>query len=222
LTSDTALTALIVVTIATSSHLSHLRPPRGVRLQTVPGIGPIVALIILAEARDLRRFGCVSQFLKYCGLDLCTEQSGQSRGTTHLSKRGNVRLRYAFWMAGTVAIRTRQNSFRRKFDAYMRPDPAFQHTSSSFGADAPATPSSKPWLTLVGSTGGGFPSGMRQHHPTHASGCRVTFVGGGCKPAIRCRKVRGATKDLLMAIERRRPERAVSRPAFVNGIRGDD
>ena len=59
-----------------------------VRLQTVPGIGPILALIILAEARDLRRFGCVRQFLKYCGLDLCTEQSGQYRGTTHLSKRG--------------------------------------------------------------------------------------------------------------------------------------
>jgi len=95
-----------------------------VRLQTVPGIGPILALIILAEARDLRRFGCARQFLKYCGLDLCTEQSGQYRGTTHLSKRGNARLRYAFWMAGTVAIRMRQNSFRRKFEDYVRPDPA--------------------------------------------------------------------------------------------------
>jgi transposase len=95
-----------------------------VRLQTVPGIGPILGLIILAEARDLRRFGCVRQFLKYCGLDLCTEQSGQHRGTTHLSKRGNARLRYAFWMAGTIAIRMRQNSFRRKFEDDVRPDPA--------------------------------------------------------------------------------------------------
>ena len=80
-------------------------------------------MIILAEARDLRRFGCVRQFLKYCGFDLCTEQSGQFRGTTHLSKRGNARLRYAFWMAGTVAIRMQQNSFRRKFEDYIRPDP---------------------------------------------------------------------------------------------------
>jgi transposase len=63
-----------------------------VRLQTLPGIGPILALIILAEAGDLRRFGCARQFLKYCGFDLCTEQSGQFRGTTHLSKRGNARL----------------------------------------------------------------------------------------------------------------------------------
>ncbi len=93
------------------------------RLQKLPGIGPILAMIILAEARDLRRFGHARQFLKYCGFDLCTEQSGQFRGTTHLSKRGNARLRYAFWMAGTVAIRMQQNSFRRKFEDYIRPDP---------------------------------------------------------------------------------------------------
>lgn len=103
------------------SQLAH--QPDFVRLQTLPGVGPILAMIILAEARDLRRFGCARQFLKYCGFDLCTEQSGQFRGTTHLSKRGNARLRYAFWMAGTVAIRMQQNSFRRKFDDYIRPDP---------------------------------------------------------------------------------------------------
>ncbi len=93
------------------------------RLQTVPGIGPILAMLILAEAGDLRRFGHVRQFLKYCGFDLCTEQSGQFRGTTHLSKRGNARLRYACWMAGAVAVRMQQNSFRRKFEDYMRSDP---------------------------------------------------------------------------------------------------
>jgi len=97
--------------------------PDFVRLQTLPGVGPILAMLILAEARDLRRFGHVRQFLKYCGFDLCTEQSGQFRGTTHLSKRGNARLRYAFWIAGTVAIRMRENSFRRKFEEYIRPDP---------------------------------------------------------------------------------------------------
>lgn len=93
------------------------------RLQTIPGIGPILALIMLAEAGDLRRFSHVRQFLKYCGFDLCTEQSGQFRGTTHLSKRGNARLRYACWMAGAVAVRMQQNTFRRKFEDYVRPDP---------------------------------------------------------------------------------------------------
>lgn len=104
-----------------ATGLAHL--PDFHRLQTVPGIGPILAMIILAESRDLRRFGHVRQFLKYCGLDLCTAQSGQFRGSTHLSKRGNARLRYAFWMAGTVAIRMQQNSFRRKYEDYIRSDP---------------------------------------------------------------------------------------------------
>jgi len=93
------------------------------RLQTIPGIGPILALFILAEAGDLRRFSHYQKFLKYCGLDLSTEQSGQFRGTTRLSKRGNARLRYAFWMAGTIAVRARQNSFCQKFQDYIRRDP---------------------------------------------------------------------------------------------------
>src|SRR5205814_1032130 len=39
-------------------------------LRSVPGIGPIIALTILAEAGDLRRFHHERQFLKFCGLDL--------------------------------------------------------------------------------------------------------------------------------------------------------
>jgi transposase len=93
------------------------------RLRTIPGIGPISALTILAEAGDLRRFSHHRQFLKFCGLDLATEQSGQFRGLSRLSKRGNARLRAAFWMAASVAVRMRENSFRTKFERYMRSDP---------------------------------------------------------------------------------------------------
>jgi len=92
-------------------------------LRTIPGIGPILALIILAEAGDLRRFGHHRQFLKFCGLDLAKSQSGASRGRERLSKRGNARLRCAFWMAGTVAVRMRENSFREKYERYIRSDP---------------------------------------------------------------------------------------------------
>lgn len=93
------------------------------RLQTVPGIGPITALTILAEAGDMRRFSHYKKFLKYCGLDLSTEQSGRFRGITKLSKRGNSRLRLAFWVAATVAIRMRENTFRQKYENYIRTDP---------------------------------------------------------------------------------------------------
>src|SRR4051794_35265410 len=59
------------------------------RLKQIPGIGPILALTILAKAGDLRRFGHHRQFLKFCGLDLAPQQSGKFRGATKLSKYGN-------------------------------------------------------------------------------------------------------------------------------------
>ncbi len=37
-------------------------------LRTIPGIGPINALTILAETGDLRRFHHHRQFLKFCGI----------------------------------------------------------------------------------------------------------------------------------------------------------
>lgn len=93
------------------------------RLQQIPGIGPIHAATVLAEAGDLRRFDHYRQFLKFCGFNLSTRQSGQFRGQTKLSKYGNARLRRAFWMAGQVAIRQRENNFRDKYRRYIRRDP---------------------------------------------------------------------------------------------------
>jgi len=91
-------------------------------LTSIPGIGPINALTILAEAGDLRRFRPHRQFLKFCGMDLATIQSGTFRGQTKLSKYGNARLRRTLWMAGQVAIMQKTNSFRDKFERYIAKD----------------------------------------------------------------------------------------------------
>lgn len=98
-----------------------------IRLKTIPGIGPINALTILAEAGDLRRFKHHRQFLKFCGFNLSTQQSGVFRGQTKLSKYGNARLRRTFWMAGQVAIRQRENSFRDKYERYIAKDHSDRH-----------------------------------------------------------------------------------------------
>ena len=103
------------------SHLSEHSDYQ--RLKSIPGIGPVIALMILAEAGDLRRFNHYKQFLKFCGFDLSTQQSGSFRGASKLSKHGNARLRYAFWIAGTNAIRMTENTFRRKFENYVKQDP---------------------------------------------------------------------------------------------------
>ena len=91
-------------------------------LCSITGIGPINALTILAEAGDLRRFRHHRQFLKFCGMDLATNQSGLFRGQTKLSKYGNARLRRTFWMAAQVAVMQRTNSFRDKFERYVSHD----------------------------------------------------------------------------------------------------
>src|SRR6202023_2774115 len=93
------------------------------RLQSLPGVGAVMALTILAEAGDLRRFRHHRQFLKYCGLDLAKIQSGQSRGHEKLSKRGNKRLRMVFWMAAVRAVHMRENAFRDKYERYLADDP---------------------------------------------------------------------------------------------------
>ena len=99
------------------------RNPDYKRLITVPGIGSVLALIILAEAGDLRRFGSYKKFLKFCRLNLSSSQSGKTHGTPQLSKRGSARLRYAFWLAATSAIRQRQNGFADKYRRYISVDP---------------------------------------------------------------------------------------------------
>lgn len=93
------------------------------RLRTLPGIGPILALIILAESGDLRRFPHHRQYLAFCGFNLSATQSGQFQGRSRMSKRGNSRLRYAYWLAAVVAVRQRENSFRYKYERYIAKDP---------------------------------------------------------------------------------------------------
>jgi transposase len=93
------------------------------RLRSIPGVGPIIALVILAEAGDLRRFRHHRQFLKFCGLDLAKIQSGASRSRERLYKRGNARLRYALWQASMTAVRMRENPFRDKFRRYTASAP---------------------------------------------------------------------------------------------------
>ena len=97
--------------------------PDFLRLQSLPGIGSILALTILAGSGDLRRFPNHRHYLKFCGFNLSAHQSGQSKSGYRISKRGNARLRYAFWLAATVAIRQRENSFRAKYERYIAKDP---------------------------------------------------------------------------------------------------
>lgn len=55
-------------------------------------------------------------------INLSAIQSGKQEGIYKLSRHGNARLRYAYWLAAVNAIRQTENSFRHKYERSIRKD----------------------------------------------------------------------------------------------------
>jgi transposase len=80
-------------------------PNTYLRLQTVPGIGKILALVILYEIHDISRFPTVQDFASYCRLvKPARESAGKVKGHSH-SKIGNAHLKWAFSEAAVLFLR---------------------------------------------------------------------------------------------------------------------
>jgi len=75
------------------------------RLQTVPGIGPILAMVILYEVHDIGRFGSVQQFVSYCRLVKCAHESAGKKTAGRGNKIGNAHLKWAFSEAALLMLR---------------------------------------------------------------------------------------------------------------------
>jgi len=75
-------------------------------LQTVPGVGPQTAALLIAELGDITRFKNANAVVAYMGLDPRVKQSGTSlKRNTHLTKRGSPYLRRALYLAAAAAQR---------------------------------------------------------------------------------------------------------------------
>jgi transposase len=75
-------------------------------LQTVPGIGKILSLVLLYEMHDIARFPRVQDFVSYCRLVKCAKESAGKRYGTSGSKIGNAYLKWAFSEAAVLFLRT--------------------------------------------------------------------------------------------------------------------
>jgi transposase len=74
-------------------------------LQTIPGIGKILSLVLLYEIHRIDRFPSVQDFASYCRLVKCSKESGGKRLGTSGKKIGNAHLKWAFSEAAALFLR---------------------------------------------------------------------------------------------------------------------
>jgi transposase len=75
------------------------------RLQSVPGIGKILSLVLLYEIHDISRFPRVQDCVSYCRLVKCAQESAGKRYGTSGTKIGNAYLKWAFSEAAVLFLR---------------------------------------------------------------------------------------------------------------------
>lgn len=94
-------------------HAKQFDPRTYYRLQTVPGIGKVLALVMLYEVGDLSRFPTVQAFCSYCRLVKCPKESAGKLYGYGGGKIGNAHLKWAFSEA--VALFMRESDRAKAF-----------------------------------------------------------------------------------------------------------
>jgi len=74
------------------------------RLLKVPGVGPVLAGVLLAESGDIRRFATPHQYATYCGAAPVPWESGGSK-RVRVNRGGNRRLNWAVHMIARTRLR---------------------------------------------------------------------------------------------------------------------
>jgi transposase len=80
------------------------------RLRTVPGVGPILALVLLYEMHQAERFEHVGQFLSYARLAPCDHESAGKKLGSGGKKIGNAHLRWAFGEIACLFLRSSERA----------------------------------------------------------------------------------------------------------------
>jgi transposase len=88
-------------------------------LNSIPGVGKVLAMTILYEVHDISRFPTVQDFASYARLIRCARESAGKRSGTSGSKIGNAHLKWAISEAAVLMLRHAdieklQNRLQRK------------------------------------------------------------------------------------------------------------
>ena len=74
-------------------------------LRTIPGVGPVLALVMLYEVHNIDRFAHIGEFVSYARLVACGHESDGKKLGTGGRKIGNAHLKWAFGEAAALMIR---------------------------------------------------------------------------------------------------------------------
>jgi transposase len=74
-------------------------------LESIPGVGLLTAVGIIAETGNFALFEQAGQLVSYSGLDPQLRQSGRYTGRTMISAKGNAHIRRMLYMPALTAIR---------------------------------------------------------------------------------------------------------------------
>jgi len=86
--------------------LKALRPTdEWKRAQQVPGIGPILGLVVTLESGDFKRFADAGNFASYCRAVRSERRSNRKKKGRNNAKNGNPYLAWAFTEAAVFAVR---------------------------------------------------------------------------------------------------------------------
>ncbi len=86
------------------------------KIQSIKGLGLITIATIIAETNGFQLFKNQRQLVSYAGYDIVENQSGNSRGKTRISKKGNSHIRRALHMPSLCVVRYNSDSFARFYE----------------------------------------------------------------------------------------------------------
>jgi transposase len=89
------------------------------KLMTIPGIGFLSAVIIVAETDGFTLIRSRKQLISFAGLDVKIQESGKWKGKPRISKKGNVHIRKALYFPALTAARDARfegNLYNRIFE----------------------------------------------------------------------------------------------------------
>ncbi len=75
------------------------------KIEIIKGLRVLTIVKVIAETGGFFLFNNINQLISYAGLDVIENQSGNHKGKTRISKKGNSNLRTALYMPALSAIR---------------------------------------------------------------------------------------------------------------------